>query len=86
MKIYMVYVDMEDERAHPAEVELFIDKEKAIARANELKNKYQYSSDWELADEFDAEDLTDANNSILFIHKKYCCELTVDIDEVETED
>lgn len=66
---YMVYTDYEDCRVSPDEVEHFRELGDALERANEMKDELQCSDDWELGDEFDEGELTDAENTVLFIHK-----------------
>lgn len=66
---YMVYVDYQEERVFPAEIEHFKNLEDALERANELKEEFQDSDDWEIGDEFDEGEITDSENDVLFIHK-----------------
>lgn len=66
---YIVYVDYQEERVLPEGAEHFKSLEKALERANELKEEFQYSDDWELSEEFDEGELTDSENDVLFIHK-----------------
>lgn len=76
---YMVYTDYQEDRIIPEEVEHFRELDDALRRANELKEEFQHSDEWELGDEFDEGELTDAGNDILFINKKTGMEAYVSI-------
>lgn len=79
---YVVYVDYQDDRVLPEEAEYFYELEDALNRANELKNEFQYSDEWELGDEFDEGELTDTENDVVFINKKTCMKACVSIHSI----
>lgn len=76
---YMVYTDYQGDRVLPEEVEYFKELEDALRRANEMKEELQYSDEWELGDEFDEGELTDAENDILFVNRDTGMEAYVSI-------
>lgn len=80
---YMVYVDYQEDRILPEEIEHFKELDDALQRANELKDDFYNSDEWELGDEFDAGELTDSENDVLFIHKKTGMEAYVSIHSFE---
>lgn len=83
MVAYAVYTEYQEERLDTSYMKFFINKDKAIKEANNQKEELQYSNEWELADEFDSDDLTDSDNAITFIHKIFRLEATVRIDTIE---
>lgn len=80
---YMVYVDYQEDRILPEEIEYFRELDDALKRANELKDEFCNSDEWELGDEFDAGELTDSENDVLFIHKITGMEAYVSIHSFE---
>ena len=45
---YMVYVDYQEDRILPEEIEYFRELDDALKRANELKDEFCNSDEWEL--------------------------------------
>ncbi len=80
---YMVYVDYQEDRILPEEIEYFRELNNALKRVNELKDDFYNSDEWELGDEFDVGELTDSENDVLFIHKKTGMEAYVSIHSFE---
>ena len=85
MEIYIVYEEYQEERLSPDDMKFFTNKEQAIEEFNARKNNFLYNSEWEISDEFDRDDVTDVNNSILFIHKTSKLEMYVNVISVQTE-
>lgn len=81
MSIYEVYMDFEFDRVTPHEIEYFKEKQDAIDRFNELKNNM--TSDWEVDDDFDNEDINDVNKTILFQNKCSGEECYIEIYEIK---
>lgn len=85
MKIYIVYEEYQEERLSPEDMKFFTNKDQAIDEFNARKDNFLYSPDWEISDEFDRDDVTDVNNSVLFIHKTSQTEMYVNVISVQTE-
>lgn len=85
MEVHVVYVEYQEERLKTSDLEFYSDKEEAIEEFNSKKDGFLYSDEYELSDEFDAEDVTDSNNSILFIHKKSRLEAYVNIETIKVK-
>ena len=81
MKVYEVYIDYQFDRVTPHEIEYFKEKQDAIDRFNELKNSM--TSDWEVDDDSDKEDVDDVNKSIFLTNKDSGEECYIEIYEIE---
>ncbi len=85
MKIFVVYQDYENENTPVTNVKFYTDKEQAIQEFNILKNEYLYNENWKISDMFDSEDVTDLDNSIMFIHKISQTVMYINIETVIVE-
>lgn len=85
MEIYVVYEEYQDERLTTGDMDFFANKEEAIDEFNSRKEDFQYNDEWELSDEFDAEDVTDSDNAVLFIHKTTGLEAYVNIETIKVQ-
>jgi len=71
-KAYMVYVDYQEDRVIPENVEFFRKSGDAIRRFNELIKEFKDSSIWKFSDDFNIEIITNPKspeNYILFVNE-----------------
>lgn len=67
--VYIVYVDYEEERLHPTDIEYYKKPGDAIKRANEIKDSFLNSSNWCLEDGAYAGEITKPDASIMFYNR-----------------
>lgn len=66
---YVVYVDHEDEKIFPLDIDYYRKPKDALKRANKIKDSFLNDNNWCIEDEADAAEITVPDTDITFYHK-----------------
>ena len=83
--LYAVYEDHQEQHLEMSVVDFFTNKKSAVVCFNHKKDQLIYSEEYKVDDGFDAKDVTDSDNAILFISNSGA-EMFLRIDTLTVDD